>query len=234
MAPSNFPSSLSAIWKSVNCFSSSATGKWADRHKADNSSRSSVVARRVRYEFMGRPPQSQFGYDPRTLTKLQTSSRQAMALATLRSVMCPSQSTKKKYSQALRLLGRDSILVMFSLKRRNGDRARYKAPTSSAMLNITLVRSRPVGGPHWGPSTKKRVALALKSWMSRSMTCNLYLSAGKKPVMAATLPSNLEPFSAAAAADSAARALEEDSKISTLGKCRCTQMRHWARACGWA
>ena len=43
----------------------------------------------------------------------------AIALATF-VVMWPSQSTKKKYSHALRLLGRDSILVMFSLYRRNG------------------------------------------------------------------------------------------------------------------
>src|SRR2546430_5848792 len=36
----------------------------------------------------------------------------AIALATFLSFMCPSQSTKKKYSQALRLLGRDSIFVI--------------------------------------------------------------------------------------------------------------------------
>ena len=61
------------------------------------------------------PGQSLLGYEPRTLTKLQTPARWATALATLGSDMWPSQSTKKKYSQALRLLGRDSILVMFNL-----------------------------------------------------------------------------------------------------------------------
>src|SRR6267378_7017592 len=52
---------------------------------------------------------SAFGYEPSTLTKLHCCSSSAMAVATLRSVMWPSQSMKKKYSHAFRLLGRDSI-----------------------------------------------------------------------------------------------------------------------------
>src|SRR5207302_6006176 len=52
---------------------------------------------------------SVFGYEPSTLTKLHCCSSSAMALATLWSLAWPSQSMKKKYSHALRLLGRDSI-----------------------------------------------------------------------------------------------------------------------------
>jgi branched-subunit amino acid aminotransferase/4-amino-4-deoxychorismate lyase len=55
---------------------------------------------------------SVFGYEPRTLTKLQCSFNSLTASATLRSCTWPSQSMKKKYSHAFRLLGRDSILVM--------------------------------------------------------------------------------------------------------------------------
>jgi len=58
---------------------------------------------------------SVFGYEPRTLTKLQCSPRSWMALTTLRSCTWPLQSMKKKYSHAFRLLGRDSIFVMFIL-----------------------------------------------------------------------------------------------------------------------
>ena len=57
---------------------------------------------------------SVFGYEPSTLTKLHCCSSSAMALATLWSLTWPSQSMKKKYSHALRLLGRDSIFVMFN------------------------------------------------------------------------------------------------------------------------
>ena len=39
-------------------------------------------------------------------------------------------------------------------------RARWRAPTSFARLHMRLVRSLPVGGLHWRPSTRKRVALA--------------------------------------------------------------------------
>ena len=78
------------------------------------------------------------------------------------------------------------------------------------MLNIRLVRSLPVGGLHWRPSTRKRVALAALSWMSNSRTGTPYFSEASTPAMAA------EPFSRAA--NSAERALEEVSMISTRGQ----------------
>src|SRR5262249_16233523 len=84
---------------------------------------------------------SDFGKEPRTFTKLQCSLSSRIAFSTFKSFICPSQSTKKKYSQAFLLLGRDSILVMLIRNRRNGANARYKAPTSSTMLNMRLVRS---------------------------------------------------------------------------------------------
>ena len=73
---------------------------------------------------------------------------------------------KKKYSQTFRLLGRDSILVMLIRWTRNGARARCNAPTASMRLIIRLVRSLPVGGLHWRPNTRNRVAFAALSWMS--------------------------------------------------------------------
>src|SRR5262249_33913363 len=60
---------------------------------------------------------SAFGYEPSTFTKLHCSASIVRAFATFRSSKWPSQSTKKKYSHALRLLGRDSILVMLMRKR---------------------------------------------------------------------------------------------------------------------
>ena len=57
-------------------------------------------------------------------------------------------SAKKKYSQAFRFEGRDSILVMLMRKRRKGASARCNAPASSRRLNIRLVRSAPELGPH--------------------------------------------------------------------------------------
>ena len=86
-----------------------------------------------------------------------------MALVTRRSSMWPSQSMKKKYSHALRLLGRDSIFVMLMRFRRKAAKALCSAPTLSVILTIRLVRSLPVGGLHCRPSTRKRVALAALS-----------------------------------------------------------------------
>ena len=61
---------------------------------------------------------------------------------------------------------------MFSLNRRNAASAWCNAPTLCVTLNIRLVRSRPVGGLHCRPSTRKRVAFAELSWMSLSTICN--------------------------------------------------------------
>src|SRR5271163_768054 len=92
---------------------------------------------------------------------------------------------KKKYSHALRLLGRDSIFVMLILKRRKAAMAWCRAPDLSATLTIKLVRSSPVGGLHWRPSTRKRVALAALSWMSCSRMRRPYFSAARMPPRAA-------------------------------------------------
>src|SRR2546425_13058517 len=90
------------------------------------------------------------------------------------------------------------------------------------MLNIKLVRSLPVGGLHCRPRTRKRVALAALSWMSCSSTRKPYFSAASTPAMAA------DSFSLAA--NSAERALEEVSMISTRGRLACTQPRHCPRS----
>src|SRR2546427_12465320 len=82
---------------------------------------------------------SALGYEPSTLTKLHSSSNSAMALASFGSLTWPSQSMKKKYSHAFRLLGRDSIFVMLMRKRRKAARARCNAPTLSTRLIIRLV-----------------------------------------------------------------------------------------------
>ena len=65
----------------------------------------------------------------------------------------PSQKLQSEF-------GRDSIFVMFRRFLRKLPKARCSAPTSCAMLNIKLVRSFLVGGLHWRPSTRNRVALA--------------------------------------------------------------------------
>ena len=75
------------------------------------------------------------------MTNTQCSASCANALVTLGSFACPSRSTKKKYSHALRLLGRDSIYVMLSLYRRKGASELCRAPGLSAMQNMMLVRS---------------------------------------------------------------------------------------------
>src|SRR5450432_460342 len=62
-----------------------------------------------------RQPYSASGYEPRILTKLQCLANRWIAPATLRSCAWPSQSMKKKYSHAFRLLGRDSIFVILIL-----------------------------------------------------------------------------------------------------------------------
>src|SRR5271154_4080345 len=154
--------------------------------------------------------QSVFGYEPRIFTKLQCLPRILIAPATFLSCAWPSQSMKKKYSHALRLLGRDSIFVMLILNLRNAAMASCSAPTLSETLTIKLVRSSPVGGLHWRPRTRKRVAFAALSWMSCSKICNLYFSAAKIPAIAAVF------FSFAAS--SAERALDDVSIISTRGK----------------
>src|ERR1700722_7760883 len=106
---------------------------------------------------------SVFGYEPRIFTKLQCLPRILIAPTTFLSCAWPSQSMKKKYSHALRLLGRDSIFVMLILNLRNAAMASCNAPTLSETLTIRLVRSSPVGGLHWRPRTRKRVAFAALS-----------------------------------------------------------------------
>src|SRR5688572_28995854 len=117
--------------------------------------------------------------------------------------MWPSQSTKKKYSQALRLLGRDSILVMLMRCLRNGASARCRAPASWARLIMRLVRSLPVGGLHWRPRTRKRVALLELSCTSDSRIFRPYFSAARELARAAECGS--------LAASWAARVVEEVS-----------------------
>src|ERR1700743_1635070 len=117
---------------------------------------------------------------------------------------------KKKYSHALRLLGRDSIFVMLILNLRNAAMAECNAPDLSATLTIRLVRSSPVGGLHWRPSTRKRVAFAALSWISCSKMRRPYFSAASAP------PREAENFSWEAS--SAERALDEVSTISTRGR----------------
>src|SRR5580692_4137963 len=92
--------------------------------------------------------QSVFGYEPSTFTKLQCLLRIFIAPATFLSCAWPSQSIKKKYSHALRLLGRDSIFVILILNLRNAAIASCNAPTLSETLTIKLVRSSLVGGLH--------------------------------------------------------------------------------------
>src|SRR5207253_10365729 len=133
---------------------------------------------------------------------------------------------KKKYSQALRLLGRDSIFVMLMRKRRKAARARCSAPTLSTRLIMRLVRSWPVGGLLWRPNTRNRVALAALSWMADSGAGSRYFSAASWPAIAA------EFF--CLAVSSAERAFEEVSMISTRGRLFCTQARHCASAWGCA
>src|SRR5438093_11440936 len=62
--------------------------------------------------------------------------------------------------------------------------------------------------------------------MSYSSTGKRYFSAASMPAMAAVF--------FRFAANSAERALDEVSMISTRGKWFCTQLRHWARDCGCA
>src|SRR5678815_841959 len=133
---------------------------------------------------------------------------------------------KKKYSQAFRLLGRDSILVRLMRNRRNAANAWCKAPTLSEMLIIRLVRSLPEGGVYCRPSTRNRVAFAALSCTSYSSTRNLYFSAARIPASAAAFFS----FDAS----SAERALDDVSTISTRGKWFCTHARHCASDCGCA
>ena len=78
------------------------------------------------------------------------------------------------------------------------------------MLNMTLVRSFPVGGLHWRPSTRNRVALAILSWMSNSRMGTPYFSEASTPAMAA----EFLVFDA----NSAERALDEVSTISARGR----------------
>src|ERR1022692_832977 len=96
---------------------------------------------------------SEFGYEPRTLTKLHSCPTDSIALATLRSCMWPSQSMKKKYSHALRLLGRDSILVRLMRLRRKAASAWCSAPTLSAMLTMRSEERRvgKEGRSRWSP-----------------------------------------------------------------------------------
>src|SRR5579859_3059457 len=155
--------------------------------------------------------------------KLQCSPSRRIALATLRSCAWPSQSMKKKYSHAFRLLGRDSIFVMLILYLRNAAMASCSAPALSATLNIRLVRSSPVGGLQVRPSTMKRVTLTELSWTSCARSFNPYFSAASTP------PSAAEYFSLAAS--SAERALEDVSTISTRGKFLASQPRHCASDC---
>src|SRR5476651_493867 len=148
---------------------------------------------------------------------------------------------KKKYSHALRLLGRDSILVMLILNLRNAAMASCNAPTLSETLTIKLVRSSPVGGLHVRPRTRKRVAFAALSWMSLSKMRNLYFSAASSEVIA---PANgyiaIPAYFALAvfferpgcATSSADFELEDVSKISALGKLLRNQFRHCPRVCG--
>src|ERR1700756_1710234 len=131
---------------------------------------------------------------------------------------------KKKYSHALRLLGRDSIFVMLILYLRKAAMASYRVPALSATLIIRLVRSSPVGGLQRRPSTRKRVAFTALSWMSRARIFRPYFSAARMPPRAA------EYFSRAAS--SAERALEEVSTISTRGRFFASQPRHCASDCG--
>src|SRR5687768_16866147 len=138
--------------------------------------------------------------------------------------MWPSQSTKKKYSHALRLLGRDSIFVMLMRCLRKGARALCKAPASWARLIIKLVRSLPVGGEHWRPSTRKRVALLELSCTSDSRIFRPYFSAARDLARAAACGS--------LAASWAARVVEEVSCTSTCERCACNQARHWPSGCG--
>src|SRR5882672_1718442 len=131
---------------------------------------------------------------------------------------------KKKYSQALRLLGRDSIFVMLILNLRNAAMASCSAPDLSATLIIRLVRSLPVGGLQVRPSTMKRVTLTELSWMSCARIFRPYFSAASTP------PSAAENFSFAAS--SAERALDDVSTISTRGRFFASQPRHCASDCG--
>ena len=111
------PRVLPPLGNSVNCFSNSAAGKSrlatvppiaADHPPSPAGDLNSSCRAHPRGSIA-------VGIRAQDLDEIADLVRSAMALATLGSVVWPSQSTKKKYSHALRLLGRDSILVMFNL-----------------------------------------------------------------------------------------------------------------------
>ncbi len=82
-----------------------------------------------------------------------------MAPAIFGSLMCPSISTKKKYSQFRRFDGRLSIIESVTPARLNGSRQSYRAPTRSLIAKQMEVLSSPDGFTSCFPTIRKRVVL---------------------------------------------------------------------------
>src|SRR4029079_126982 len=128
------------------------------------------------------------------------------------------------YSQAFRLEGRDSILVMLRPWEAKGLRRSYRAPTLSFTESMSDVLSFPVRSGGFCDKTRKRVTLLILSSIRALMTFKPYSWAANSDAIAET-----EGFSTHS---SAARAVLAASNTGTSGKLVSNQFRHWAMAWG--
>jgi len=130
---------------------------------------------------------------------------------------------EEKVFHAFRLLGRDSIFVMLicdgGTRQSPGATHRPCRPRSTSDLCGRCPWAGCIGGPTRGSAWRCRVVLNVLFQHAQA----IFLG-GQDAVMAALT----FPF----AANSAERAFDDVSKISTFGRCSCTHCRHCPSACG--